>query len=431
MDRFTFLHLVTHPETLITADVDALEMVATSFPYCQTTYILLAKASHNAGSMLANKKLKTAAAFAANRSVLKKIINDEFPNKVMAKQTMLLENTSAPENTIAQEIFETINIPEAIEISEIIEIEHQEKIVSELSEQESIRIPEENKNEEPTSNAASFADEIANNLLFWHEMRQKAAEFWKENAEPAAETAIHQQIEEVSVFNDVETVHDQDVKDALGNADSFVEEIIQDTFEVEAITFKPTLTEVPLAYDYIEIPNLTTENPATPNDFLAFIEATAVDEKIEVTPAIENTPKFYFDQTDFRNITTEIELDNHNENELLLEYLLALKKDKKKKRVVDKNKKEIQDEIIDNFIKLRPGISRVSKQEINNLQGNNKDLSLKSIVPNQTIISETLAKIMVKQNKISSAIEMYHKLILKYPEKKTYFAGIIESLEEK
>ena len=431
MDRFTFLHLVTHPETLITADVDALEMVATSFPYCQTTYILLAKASHNAGSMLANKKLKTAAAFAANRSVLKKIINDEFPNKAMAKQTMLLENTSVLENNIAQEIFETINIPEAIEISEIIEMEQQETVVSQ---QESIRISEENNKEEPTSNAASFADEIANNLLFWHEMRQKATAFWKENSETAAvENEVKQHLDEIVVFNDVETVLDQEleVKDVLGDADSFVEEIIQDTFEVEATTFKPTLTEVPLAYDYIEISNLITEDPATPNDFLAFIEATAVDEKIEVTPAIENTPKFYFDQTDFRNITTEIELDNHNENELLLEYLLALKKDKKKKRVVDKNKKEIQDEIIDNFIKLRPGISRVSKQEINNLQGNNKDLSLKSIVPNQTIISETLAKIMVKQNKISSAIEMYHKLILKYPEKKTYFAGIIESLEEK
>ena len=94
--------------------------------------------------MLANKKLKTAAAFAANRSVLKKIINDEFPNKAMAKQTMLLENTSVLENNIAQEIFETINIPEAIEVSEIIEMEHQETVVSE---QERILIPEDNTKE--------------------------------------------------------------------------------------------------------------------------------------------------------------------------------------------------------------------------------------------------------------------------------------------
>ena len=83
------------------------------------------------------------------------------------------------------------------------------------------------------------------------------------------------------------------------------------------------------------------------------------------------------------------------------------------------------------FIKLKPGISRVSKQEINNLQSNNKDLSKKSTTPNSDIVSETLAKIMVKQNKILPAIEMYHKLILKYPEKKVYFVGIIKSLEEK
>ena len=138
-----------------------------------------------------------------------------------------------------------------------------------------------------------------------------------------------------------------------------------------------------------------------------------------------------FDLSDFKNITTEIELDNQNENELLLEYLLAIKKEKKKQRLLSVDKKEIQDEIIDNFIKLKPGISRVSKQEINNLQSNNKDLSIKSTVQNNNLISETLAKIMVKQKKISAAIEMYHKLILKYPEKKTYFVGIIQSLEEK
>ena len=88
-------------------------------------------------------------------------------------------------------------------------------------------------------------------------------------------------------------------------------------------------------------------------------------------------------------------------------------KEKKKQRLLSVDKKEIQDEIIDNFIKLKPGISRVSKQEINNLQSNNKDLSIKSTVQNNNLISETLAKIMVKQKKISAAIEMYHKLILK------------------
>jgi hypothetical protein len=418
MDRFTFLHLVSHPEMLLTADVDALEKVAKNFPYCQTTYMLLAKASHKAGSMLANKKLKTAAAYAANRVVLKRIINDEYPFQSQQEPTVVLALQPKVEILSAQEVFEEINATEVdsaffaaeeavIALAEVTPLETQvaETAIS-----------------EPNTNATAIADEIANNLLFWHDMRLKAAEFWKQN------NAANEGVNESSVSSEM-FAQDEDLSPiATEQFESFVDEIISDTFIEESFPYQTTLTEVPLAYEVVETIaegdiNLTT-------DF--FIDTNAAITETEKSP--QEAPilvSYLFDWSDFKNITTEIELDNHNENELLLEYLLTIKKEKKKQRLLSVDKKEIQDEIIDNFIKLKPGISRVSKQEINNLQSNNKDLSLKSTVQNNNLISETLAKIMVKQKKISSAIEMYHKLILKYPEKKTYFVGIIQSLEEK
>jgi pentatricopeptide repeat protein len=44
------------------------------------------------------------------------------------------------------------------------------------------------------------------------------------------------------------------------------------------------------------------------------------------------------------------------------------------------------------------------------------------------VVSESLAKIMVKQGKIEKAVEIYRELICKYPDKKAYFAGKIDEL---
>ena len=59
-----------------------------------------------------------------------------------------------------------------------------------------------------------------------------------------------------------------------------------------------------------------------------------------------------------------------------------------------------------------------------------KDLSLPSVKFRDDIISENLACIMVKQGKHEKAIDIYKKLIWKFPQKKTYFASQIEELKK-
>ena len=46
------------------------------------------------------------------------------------------------------------------------------------------------------------------------------------------------------------------------------------------------------------------------------------------------------------------------------------------------------------------------------------------------MVTETLAKIYALQKNYSKAITAYEKLILLYPEKKTFFASRIENLRE-
>ena len=47
------------------------------------------------------------------------------------------------------------------------------------------------------------------------------------------------------------------------------------------------------------------------------------------------------------------------------------------------------------------------------------------------IISESLAKIFVNQGKKEKAIDIYKKLIWKFPQKKALFAAQIEKLKKK
>ncbi len=56
------------------------------------------------------------------------------------------------------------------------------------------------------------------------------------------------------------------------------------------------------------------------------------------------------------------------------------------------------------------------------------DLSKLSTQLDDSLISENMANIFIKQGKMKKAIEIYEKLKLKYPEKSTYFATKIEYL---
>ena len=52
-------------------------------------------------------------------------------------------------------------------------------------------------------------------------------------------------------------------------------------------------------------------------------------------------------------------------------------------------------------------------------------------MPEDGIVTETLAKLMESQGKISKAIQIYERLSLTLPEKSAYFADKIETLKAK
>lgn len=57
-----------------------------------------------------------------------------------------------------------------------------------------------------------------------------------------------------------------------------------------------------------------------------------------------------------------------------------------------------------------------------------ENMAKKSLVDNENIVTETLAKVYADQGNISKAKSIYEQLILRFPEKKSYFATIIRNL---
>ncbi len=88
--------------------------------------------------------------------------------------------------------------------------------------------------------------------------------------------------------------------------------------------------------------------------------------------------------------------------------------------------KQIQADLIDKFIITNPKIGPVKVKSDTPIV----DISKPYVEEREGFITETLARIYVKQGYYSRAIDIYERLSLKFPEKSSYFASLIEEVKE-
>lgn len=106
--------------------------------------------------------------------------------------------------------------------------------------------------------------------------------------------------------------------------------------------------------------------------------------------------------------------------------LIETIKKKDKKPIKDANLIEQRD-LIKAFSKKSIKLAAIKEIELNQ---NKENLAESSTVVNDNLISEPLAKLLNQQGKVDQARQIYEKLLLKFPEKKTYFADLIEKLKD-
>ncbi len=106
--------------------------------------------------------------------------------------------------------------------------------------------------------------------------------------------------------------------------------------------------------------------------------------------------------------------------------LIETIKRKEKKEIVDVKKKEQMD-MIRAFSKKEIKLATIREIEANQ---NTENLAAASTQINDKLLSESFARILAKQGKKQMAIEIYGKLLLKFPDKRAYFADLIEKLKD-
>tara|TARA_B100000886_G_scaffold135521_1_gene91438 strand:+ start:49 stop:771 length:723 start_codon:yes stop_codon:yes gene_type:complete len=99
-------------------------------------------------------------------------------------------------------------------------------------------------------------------------------------------------------------------------------------------------------------------------------------------------------------------------------YYLRHKNNSKKSNEI-KEKFELFDSFFEKKRILKP------KKE----SANKDDLSQESLTPTDELMTETLAKVFVKQKKFENALQAYQILSLKYPEKNSFFADQIKEIK--
>jgi len=112
--------------------------------------------------------------------------------------------------------------------------------------------------------------------------------------------------------------------------------------------------------------------------------------------------------------------------DVILNYLDEVEPESKAQKLEPKE----QLELIDRFIATEHTLHKKPRPQ-DTVEEAQEDLSEGSTKIDENLVSENLALIMKKQGKIDKAIDIYKKLIWKFPQKKTYFASQIEALEKK
>ena len=458
MTRAALLSLLSVPASLPAAAVPDLEQLAQAFPYCQTAHLLLAKAAHDQGSMLAGQRLRRAATYAADRQLLRELL--ERPAAPLSKPGGEEPESEGPGQvasspssgfTVGENTFEEEPKADLNDSAPLAEVELGAADAPELP------LPSSQAAEQVATNPAQFppaadsvgavsaSPDVAGSLSAVPVPADAAQPPLNEWQAPAASAAI--EVEQASaapapvedMLMESAVVEGIAAETALaapapGSTNALLP--IRPSAEAGTARFEFGLSPaLETAFTAYQLPDLPAAEPAP-----AALPTSAVSGPAAFTGSVEfayalqggsrlgyallpadppaTGPAGSSPQTPGTTLPAATEF--FPPDALLLEHLA------KQSVLVPVVAAPSSLDLIDSFLRRAPQRRRgivtlltVPEQA---------DLSMRSTQAESDLASESLARILAGQGKLERAISVYERLMVRQPEKSAYFAVQIELL---
>jgi|GEM_PF-559872 hypothetical protein len=448
MNKIQFSDFLSSPASLSQESAVLLAEVLKAFPYCQTAQLLYVKSLHNQKSMLYNSQLKVAAAYATDRIILHDLINgpvgsvddiDGLREKSRSKsdEQIVTELTLPVERTEKEKIVTPpVTRPSLPQRSpqEILDARLKElglkTAESELKEKKNQELNQELKEQqkkEAEEKLRMEAEEKVTSEKILTEAREKERQK-KENelaAKEAEEKEKQRQAAEIELADEMIRAETAEKERLRKEAEETEARLKQEQSIKQVILTDKKISPV-------AEPEPKTD-PVDTDDILKTIQDLDILSDSYVDIAIDARIRLEVEKEDPaipREHWTTPEKNPSEEPELsFTEWLKQTNKQKSSQEQISdephqEEKKNKESELIERFIKEEPKISKPKKEFYNPV-----NMARQSVVEDPEFVTETLASIYASQGNTAKAILAYQTLSLKYPEKKLYFASLIEKLE--
>jgi len=431
MNANDFTYLLNNPNVVSEQQVLLLDEIVEEFPYFQSARALQLRDLHNSKSFRYNQALKITAAHTTDRNVLFEFITSEdFP--VLEKDNS--ERIEVAPETIVLE--ESSLIIESMPEADGIEPESIESIMAKLHSATETQ-PEANETPEPESIESIMAkfsstteskpedDEITSEPESIESITAKFSSATTttpevvdtDESEVLDEVPVEQKIEELQ-----ESIESRIEQSILTSIIESTPETIADISRIDETeeSPEPTLSklEQSILTSIIEATPETEKTVELETVAEVSAEGKSVEEKLEIGQPLSFVKA---EKHSFQEWLQLASLKPINRTETIETPLVAEKVTKVEVPEDEERKKKLA--LIDKFIETNPKISSAKNATVTHA------VTERPSIDSSYLMTETLAKVYLEQKKYQKAIQAYEILILKYPEKISFFANRIADIK--
>lgn len=398
MQKDRLYHLIQHTEDITKQDLEDLQTLRETYPWFSLPHVLQAKYFHDHQEPDAKTYLQRASAYVLNRKTFKFFL-EGLPEFLIPPTQFLAPLQKRPSDELDQLNAQQVEEPSLLDEDTKLEtLGAQQDVQDAVDDHAKIQETEDRSEEEKEA----IADTLPNN---GSSSQQEATVAEESQNEASFQEIDFQEPSEVERSQEVEketTPEDTDSKEAPEREEAAKQHQSEEEPESTAHT--------PEEKGYSPQSPLPVEPPKREHYFV-------YEQPLYQGISIYKRPVKKKKASEKKKQSKLVKLTEYWEPPSL-----------KGKTMSTGRGKDVQQEVVDYLINVKPSISRnteVPKEEQQAL-----DLSVGSSKMTSAPLSETYANLLANQGKIEEAIQVYTQLQLKKPEKKEYFAAKINNLKK-